>query len=356
MRDTLLSRFGILLTFQAPTRFGVAPEQAYAEALEQAQRAEELGFESVWVTEHHFQEDNYLSSALIGCAAIAARTSAIRVGTAVLILPLLNPIRLAEDVATIDVLSRGRFDLGVGMGYRDEEFEGVGVARSQRRELFEDGLKILQMAWTADGPFDYESRNWKFSGVDVYPKPVQQPHPPLWLGAKSDAGMRRAARLNAPFLLPMTPTLLEVQTQAASYREFLRSEGHDDGSAKIALMREVWVADSQKAAWNEIEGNFRYAYSVTYGPEQIPYFEGKRRITSSADPFMASQSFRNDRMFYGSPLDVAQDALKFGEATGADELICRFQLPGLAHEKVLQSMERFALEVRPKLAGDSTSN
>ncbi len=342
-----MTRFGILLTFQSPPSSGVAVADAYADALSQAALAEELGFDSVWVTEHHFQDDAYLPAPLIACAAIAARTSQIRIGTAVLLVPMTNPVRLAEEVATVDVLSRGRIDLGIGMGYLDEEFAGLCVPRAQRRSLFEEGIEVLEKAWAGD-EFDHEGRNWSLRSTRVRPRPVQSPHPPLWFGAKSEAGMRRAAARHAPFVLPMTPPLADVAAQAQQYRALLQPNTGQP-APPIALLRETWVADSAEAAWDEVADAFRYAYTVTYGPDQIPYFEGDRRVTDPNDEFMQSSRFRRDRMLYGSPDDVARDAQRFLDATGADELICRFQLPGLASSAVATSMARFAAEVAPQL-------
>ena len=341
-------RFGILLSFQGPAAFGQTAESAYAAAVEQAVAAEALGFSSAWVTEHHFNDDGYLPAPLIACAAIAARTTRLRVGPAVLLLPLVNPVRLAEELAVLDVLSRGRLDVGVGMGYRDAEFLGTGIPTAQRKARFEEGLEILRRAWAGD-PFDYDGRCYTLRGVRVRPRPVQQPHPPLWFGAKSQAGLRRAAGYGAAFLLPMTPPLSAVSEQAADYRGALDAAGHDGAKATIALMREVWVADSPDAAWAEIGDAFRYTYTETYGPQHIPYDDNGRRIDRPDDPFLMSARFRADRMIYGDPDTVVNDIRRFVAATGASELICRFALPGLPPEWVLASMRRFAAEVMPRV-------
>jgi probable F420-dependent oxidoreductase len=341
-------RLGILLSFQAPPSFGQTPEAAYRAAIDQAVEAEALGFSSAWVTEHHFNDDGYLPSPLIACTAIAARTTTLRVGQAVLLLPLRNPVRLAEDLAVLDVLSGGRLDVGVGMGYRDAEYLGTGVPVAQRRARFEEGLEILHRAWAGD-TFDYDGRCFTLRGVRVRPRPLQRPHPPLWFGAKSVAGLRRAAAYNAAFLLPMTPPLADVSEQAAAFRRALEAAGHAGREATIALMREVWVAESTDAAWAEIGDAFRYTYTRTYGPQHIPYHDGLRRIESPDDPFLMSPGFRTDRMIYGDPDAVVGDIHRFVAATGATELICRFALPGLPHDRVLASMRRFAHDVMPRL-------
>ncbi|HEX2172815.1 MAG TPA: LLM class flavin-dependent oxidoreductase, partial [Dehalococcoidia bacterium] len=152
-----MARFGLLLSFQAPARFGVTPEQVYGESIDQAELADELGYDSVWTTEHHFLEDAYLPSPLIASAAIAARTRQIRIAQGILLLPLYtHPVRLAEDAAVVDVISRGRLILGVGLGYREYEYAGLGLSMRQRRSLMEEGLEVVRRCWTEPEGFSHE--------------------------------------------------------------------------------------------------------------------------------------------------------------------------------------------------------
>ncbi|MGH2367455.1 MAG: LLM class flavin-dependent oxidoreductase, partial [Chloroflexota bacterium] len=142
--------FGLLYDFRNPKRWERPAPEVYAEQLEQIAYAEHLGFDSVWITEHHFTDDGYTPSVLTLAAAIAARTNRIRIGTWVLLLPLHNALRVAEDAATVDILSNGRLDLGMGLGYRPEEFAALGVDRRQRGRLMDEGVDLIRRAWTED--------------------------------------------------------------------------------------------------------------------------------------------------------------------------------------------------------------
>ena len=347
-----MARFGILLSFQAPARFGVTPQQVYAESIEQAVLAEELGFDSVWTTEHHFLEDGYLPSPLIASAAIAGRTQRIRIGQGVLLLPLYtHPVRLAEDAAVVDVISGGRLLLGLGMGYRDYEYAGLGLPMRRRKLLLEEGLEILRRCWTEDG-FSFEGRHWQLRDVRVRPRPVQQPHPPIWFGATSIPAMRRSAALGASFICGPVAPFRQMRHQLNLYQDFLREAGHAP-EVELGVMREVYVTEDPDQAWRDVRDHFLYVYRDTYGPDQVQYIEylpdGTRRpVTDPSDPFFESEGFRRDRFIFGDPEYAAREIRRYLEETPTTLLIIRPQLPGLPHEKVARSMQLFAEKVMPQ--------
>ena len=167
---------------------------------------EALGFDTVWLTEHHFIDDDYLPSVLTMAAAVAARTSRVTIGTAVLLLPLHDPIRVAEDAAVVDVLSDGRLRLGLGIGYKLEEFEAFGVDRRARPSLLEEGIEIIRGAW-ADGPFSHHGRHRSFDDLDVTPKPVQRPGPQIWLAGRAPVPVARAATVGDGLIVVGGPDL-----------------------------------------------------------------------------------------------------------------------------------------------------
>ena len=172
----------------------------YAQTLDQAERVDELGFDHIWLTEHHFVDDGYLPSPLTVSGALAARTRRVMIGQDVLLLPHYHPVRLAEDLAVLDNLSRGRMMLGVGMGYVPGEFAALGTLRKQRLSLMEEGLDILELAWKEDR-FDYQGKRYQLRDVRVRPRPVQAEGPATWIAAMSEAGALRAAR-RGTHLLP----------------------------------------------------------------------------------------------------------------------------------------------------------
>jgi probable F420-dependent oxidoreductase len=165
----------------------------YAQTLEHMRFAEQLGFDDIWTSEHHFIDDEYSPALLPICCAIAAATSRVRVGTNVLLLPLHDPVRVAEDAATVDAISGGRFDLGVAIGYKLEEFTGFDIDRRSRAARMEEAVEVIRLAW-GKRPFSFRGRYYQYDEIDVTPKPVQVPMP-LWMGGFVERAVRRAARV-----------------------------------------------------------------------------------------------------------------------------------------------------------------
>jgi alkanesulfonate monooxygenase SsuD/methylene tetrahydromethanopterin reductase-like flavin-dependent oxidoreductase (luciferase family) len=192
-------RFGLWYDFRNPPKWRRPYTEIYAETLDQIVWAEQNGFEDVWLQEHHFHEDGFSSSVIPIAAAIAARTKTIRIGTAVMLLPLHNPVRVAEDGATIDILSEGRFQLGVGNGYVVEEFESFGISRKERGGRSNEGLEIIRRLWEGE-TLTYEGKYYSVYNAKLAPEPVQKPRPPLYVGGFSPAGVSRAARYGDGFL------------------------------------------------------------------------------------------------------------------------------------------------------------
>src|ERR671916_1421717 len=169
----------------------------YAECLEEIEEAERLGYAGVWLSEHHFVDDGSLPSPLVVAAAVAARTERMTIGTNVLLLPMHHPLRVAEDAAVADLVSGGRFVLGVGQGYVQHEFEVLGFDRKYRPSLFEEGVEIIRRAWE-EGRTGYEGKRWHFEDLPFQPRP--SPPPPIYIGAFRDPAIDRAARMADGFL------------------------------------------------------------------------------------------------------------------------------------------------------------
>jgi alkanesulfonate monooxygenase SsuD/methylene tetrahydromethanopterin reductase-like flavin-dependent oxidoreductase (luciferase family) len=188
-------RFGLFGGAAAPRSLDVAASaEGFFDFVETHVEAEALGFHSSFVTEHHFTGIGQVSATLTFLTFIAARTTRLRLGTAILVLPWHNPVLLAEQVATLDLLSRGRLDLGVGKGYRHNEFAGFAMPPDEAEPRFEEVLDVLVRALASDEPFSHRGRFFRFDAVVVEPPPHQRPHPPLWLAAGSDASISACAR------------------------------------------------------------------------------------------------------------------------------------------------------------------
>src|SRR5580700_7015411 len=175
-------RFGLWYDFRNPAKWRQPADRLYREILDQIAWGENNGFDDVWLSEHHFIDDGYLPSILPAAAAIVARTERIRIASGVLLMPFHNPIRLAEDIATVDIISGGRFELGVGIGFKQEEFAGFGVSSKERGRRTDQALDIIRRALAGE-TITFKSEFFDFQNVRVTPEPIQKPHPPIWLGS-----------------------------------------------------------------------------------------------------------------------------------------------------------------------------
>src|SRR5260221_879261 len=194
-------RFGLWYDSRNPEQWHQPADRLYREILDQIAWGENNGFDDVWLAEHHFIDDGYLPSILPAAAAISARTESIRIACGVLLMPFHNPIRLAEDIATVDIISGGRFELGVGIGFKREEFAGFGVSSKERGARTDQALDIIRRALAGE-TITFKSAFFDFQNVRVTPEPIQKPHPPIWLGGFTPAALRRAARYGDGFTVP----------------------------------------------------------------------------------------------------------------------------------------------------------
>ena len=192
-------RFGLYYDFRNPPAWRRPYARIYSEIFEQIVWGEQHGFDDVWLSEHHFHEDGYAPSLLPIAAAIAARTTTIRIGTAVMLLPFHNPVRVAEDAATVDVISGGRFQLGVGVGYKVEEFESFAISKTERGRRTNEGLEIIRRLWEGE-TLTFQGKYYEVHQAKLAPEPVQQPRPPLWVGGFTPPAVQRAAKYGDGFL------------------------------------------------------------------------------------------------------------------------------------------------------------
>src|SRR6202162_1010332 len=199
--------------------------------------AEELGFSSVFLVEHHFTGFGQVSASLNLLSYLAARTERIRLGTAVVVLPWHNPVLLAEQVATLDLLSNGRFDFGVGKGYRQPEFSGFCIPIEEATERFDEAMAFLRKAWAAGDRFSHHGKRWHFDNIITEPPPVQQPHPPLWMGAGSFESIRRAAQGGYNLLLDQIAPIDLIIERVAAYRQELERLGRPYRPGQIGASR-----------------------------------------------------------------------------------------------------------------------
>ena len=330
-------KFGLIYDFRNPPQWGRPSAELYDEVLEEIRYAEELGYDHVWITEHHFIEDGYTPSVLPVAAAVARETSRIRIGTWVLLLPLHNAVRVAEDAATVDVLSNGRFELGVGLGYRIEEFEGFGVDRRQRAGIMEESLEILTRGLNGE-TFSLEGRHYSVKNVRITPAPVQHPFP-LWVGARSEPAARRAARFGANLMIVADKPVYDA------YVDELRKLGKDPADHQLLAQGGGYVADDPEATWEQLLEHVRYVRD-TYGK-----WYSEAADLGPEDPLGMILQADDEALRGMFPVTTSEAMTEIVRSTldwlPADHLIAMSGPPGAPREIGRRSMELFAQEVMP---------
>jgi alkanesulfonate monooxygenase SsuD/methylene tetrahydromethanopterin reductase-like flavin-dependent oxidoreductase (luciferase family) len=317
---------------------------AYDETVRLAVDAERLGFTSVWTTEHHFVDDGYMPSLLPVAAAIAARTERIQIGTALLLAPLHDPVRLAEDAATVDVLSRGRLVLGLGLGWRREEFEGLRIPLDQRRTRLLDCIAILRQAW-GEGLVTGTSRT-PYPGVSVRPKPYRPGGPPIWIGAFAERPVRRAGRIADGYMAGVAP----VEEFAQQVQWALDEHRTSDRSAEpfeISIYQSTFAWEDGDA-WEVVREGLHY---LDWKYVDMDDAFGRAGAAPEAPALTPEKEQELQRTtVFGTPDEVAAGVRAYRDAGGDDlHYIAQLYWPGMRYEQQLEALRVFAERVAPSL-------
>src|SRR6058998_3602293 len=331
-------RFGIFGSAQAK-RGGpdVDSGAGFREFVENNVKAEALGYESTFVVEHHFTGFGQISATLNLLTWVGARTKTLRLGTAVITLPWHNPVLLAEQVATIDLLSGGRLDFGIGQGYRHNEFAGFCIPMEEADQRFDECLEVMLKAWTSDRPWSHRGKYWQFDNVVVEPPTAQKPHPPFWMGAGHPESIARVAERGHHLLLDQFAPIEQTGERIAIFKREVEARGRTFDPMTVAVTRSVHVvmtaAEKEKAVEVRMAARRR-----TERLAQRPDGQNKASIMSYAmTPEAAEES-----ALYGTPDDVIAK-LQTLERLGA-----RYVLINSAGG--LPTLRRFAREVIPAFA------
>ena len=320
--------------------------ELYAEMLEEISVADQMGFDSAWLSEHHFLEDGYCPSLLLTAAAIAAKTKNIRIGTGVVLLPLHDPIRVAEDAAVADLISGGRLILGIGLGYRKEEFDGFGRSLKQRRGRMEEGIEILTKSW-GDESFSLDGEYYKLDNVNVTPKPVQKPIP-IWIGAFTEPAIRRAARIGAPLYVPAIGVIPVVKYLMDLHSSLLTEYGRNPDDIEKPLVREMYISDmNADQTWEKIKENITYTAKGYADWGSFVDREGNL-ISDPSDPSI--YDIVREQSVIGTPEECIETIKQYQDELPIDNLICRFKFPGVSHEEAMRSMKLFTEKVLPNVS------
>jgi len=310
----------------------------YREALEEVIRGEELGFDSIWMEEHHSVVNHYWPSPLTVLAGFATRTSKVILGTDILVAPFYHPVRLAEDVALLDVMSGGRFVLGVAIGYKPDEFALYGAQLEKRGARFEEQLAILTGLWTQES-FSFRGKHYTVEGR-LEPKPITRPHPPVWIGGWGDLTLRRAATLGDTWIPGPTADLARLLAGKRQFLEHRAAAGRAAPVTEWPVTRDVIIADTDQAARELAERHIMVAYRQEYaGGWKHPFIDAS--IATDLD------ALKKDRFLIGGPDEVIRALTPFVEQYGMTHLICRLFFPGMPHRHILRELELLAQEVMP---------
>ncbi|HEX2170862.1 MAG TPA: LLM class flavin-dependent oxidoreductase [Dehalococcoidia bacterium] len=339
-------RFGTFHLF--PWHEDKSQEQVLQETIDLVKLSEDLGFESVWLAEHHFSRYGLGSAVLTIAATLAGVTQRMRIGTAVVVLPFYNPITLAEEVATVDLISGGRFDFGVGRGYQWSEFSQFNIPLAESRARFEEAIDIMKKAWIEDA-FDYRGRFWTFNDIKVLPKPKQKPHPPIAYAASSREGYQKAAEQGYNLITGgSTATLDQIRQNLALYRETAEAAGRTYNPATFKVTRPVYVAESRRQAWDDSKHRYMWFVETQRRVSLPPDGQGgPAEMFAERAKITFEHAFDNLGIF-GTPDHCIRQIEALDEVVGGmTEFIPIFTFGGWDQRKTIRSMELFAREVMP---------
>ena len=350
-------RFGTFYFFQAPP--GHRHADIIHRELEQVEWTEELGFDEVWFTEHHFIDYGLSVDPSTLAAAAASRTRRVRIGLAAAILPFHHPLRLAEQMALVDIVSRGRLDVGVGRGNRPAEFAGYRVPQEESRERFDEIVDVMRRAWTEER-FSYAGRFFTFDDVRVIPKPLQRPHPPIYQVCVTKDGIENTALRGWPMLNSVLFGPVEqLIGNRDTYVNTLKKSGRSDAEVARLLTdwgvsRQIYVADSDREALEEARAAelwYQESFRRFVIPDRIedahPSLQPGFRAMAERLSKVTWEALVRETLAFGAPDTVARHIETMREM-GVGQVLCWMNFGGLAQDKIRRSMELFAREVMPR--------
>lgn len=328
-------RFGLTTDFRNPPGSGKNSARVYSEVIDAMVFGESLGFDGAYIFEHHFTDDDYISSPLIAATAIAARTKRMRVGPDIAILPLYNPVKVAEDGAVLDLISNGRLDFGVGLGYRPVEYAGHGVDMQRKGARANEALQIIRRLWQGE-TVSFHGQHFSIDGARLSPRPVQQPNPPIWVGGFSKAAARRAARYGDGYIGPTNKTMYQI------YLAELREAGKDPAHGRVTG-GDLWLIVSE-----DPERTF-----ATYAPHLMYWFNSYSKWFEGTDtqpwpPINDAGQLRSQHLVNVVTPDAAIAIIKQRISEVPIEMYTMMlSPPGIAMNVALESIELFAKKVIP---------
>jgi len=313
--------------------------QRLADYVETNVEAERLGYYATFLTEHHFTGVGQISAPLQVLTAIAMRTTKLRLGTAVMVLAWHNPAVLAEQAATLDLISNGRLELGIGKGYRASEFSGFAMPMEEAEGRFDEAFAVLKQAFTSQARFSHHGTYWHFDNIIVEPQPAQRPHPPLWIAAGNPGSIRKAAELGCNLLLDQFQSPAQIKQRIALYRSVVEAQGRSFDPLAVAVARNVYVAegaaDREAALVRQIAAHRR----MVELSRRADVANGSHILQYDSTPGGTEES-----VLYGSADEIVSQ-LGHLRAAGVSQILINS-----GGEKPIESLRRFARQVMPVMA------
>jgi alkanesulfonate monooxygenase SsuD/methylene tetrahydromethanopterin reductase-like flavin-dependent oxidoreductase (luciferase family) len=330
-------KFGVLQFFSWPER-RVDLATVYARALQRIEIMDRGGYDAVWLAEHHFSSFSVCPSVHMVGTLAAARTRRLRIGTAVSLAPFYHPLRLAEEVALLDILSGGRVNWGAGRGFARVEFEAFGVPPEESTARFREAVEIVLRAWTNER-LDFDGEFYHFAGLEVLPRPLQRPHPPVWMAASSEGAIDWAAGRGFSILMDPHSSGPEIGRKRRHYRRRLGEAGFSEAGRDIPVARLLALAPSAEAAARVAKSGAEWIVSSYLGAPHRPVMH-ERFTPEGVDPV---QRYLDDVILHGTPEAVTDQLLRLHDEIALDYLLAA----PLSHETFMLLTE----QVIPKLAG-----
>jgi len=335
-------KFGLFTSAQANSGdLGPETGQGFCDYLDFNVAAERLGFVSSFLVEHHFTGWNQVSATLMLLTALAMRTTRLRLGSAVMVLPWHNPVLLAEQAATLDLISGGRLDLGIGKGYRHSEFKGFQIAREEAEARFDEALAVMIRAFTERGRFSHRGRFWRFEDIVVEPPPAQRPHPPLWVAAGSVSSIRRAAARGFNLILDQYAGPELIAERIALYKKERAAHGLAFDPMQVAVARQLYVAKDEadrQAALQRQAAYTRRTVEVSRPPGDATAGAPGSHVLAYADKAGGTE----EHALFGTP-DRIRTMLEILSQAGVHYVLLTFA-------GGMTQLQRFAGEIMPAVA------
>jgi alkanesulfonate monooxygenase SsuD/methylene tetrahydromethanopterin reductase-like flavin-dependent oxidoreductase (luciferase family) len=333
-------RFGLFCSPKADAP-GFSPEtgQGFRDFIDFNVEAEALGFHSSFSVEHHFSGWNQASATLMLLMALAMRTKTLRLGTAVMVLPWHNPVLLAEQAATLDLLSNGRFDFGIGKGYRHSEFNGFQIRPDEAEARFEEVLAFITRAFTTRTRFSHKGRFFHFEDVVIEPPPAQQPHPPFWVAAGNPHSIARAGERGFNLILDQYASPQILGERIAVYKAAREKAGLGFDPMQVTVARQLYVAKNEADKQEALRRQVQYT-KRTIDVARDPKAKGGSHVLAYADKAGATE----ENALYGTPDEIAAMLEALREA-GVGYIL-------LTIAGGREQLRRFAREIMPAFTGE----